>query len=112
MGTVGALSVAIAVLIAITLTPALLSLVGERVLRGRERAALASRYRPRRPRSRSDRWPPGMPIGRVLLGVGLLVTLAVPATVDAPRPARSARRSRRARPSTGVRPSPRSSVTA
>ncbi len=38
MGTVGAVCVAIAVLIAITLTPALLSLLGERVLRKRERA--------------------------------------------------------------------------
>ena len=78
MGTVGALSVAIAVLIALTFTPAMLSIVGERVLRGRERAALASdtgpaAAKPVRPMSTRNA------IGRVLLGVGLLVTLAVPA---------------------------------
>ncbi|HEX6056675.1 MAG TPA: MMPL family transporter, partial [Intrasporangium sp.] len=42
MGTVGALSIAIAVLIAVTLTPALLGLIGERILSRRERARLAA----------------------------------------------------------------------
>ncbi|UKJ63612.1 MMPL family transporter [Cellulosimicrobium cellulans] len=42
MGTVGALCVAIAVLIAVTLTPALLSMIGTRILSRRERAALAA----------------------------------------------------------------------
>jgi putative drug exporter of the RND superfamily len=46
MGTVGAVSVAIAVLIAITLTPALLGLVGVRILRGSERAHLADQVGP------------------------------------------------------------------
>ena len=46
MGTVGAACVAIAVLIAITLTPALLSLVGTRVLRGRETRRLAAQTGP------------------------------------------------------------------
>ncbi len=41
MGTVGALCVAIAVLIAVTLTPALLGMIGPRILSRRERAALA-----------------------------------------------------------------------
>ncbi|WP_258724133.1 MMPL family transporter [Cellulomonas sp. NS3] len=41
MGTVGAMCVAIAVLIAVTFTPALLSLLGMRVLSRRERARLA-----------------------------------------------------------------------
>ncbi|WP_454041686.1 MMPL family transporter [Cellulosimicrobium sp. Marseille-Q8652] len=41
MGTVGALCVAIAVLIAVTLTPALLSMIGTRILSKRERARLA-----------------------------------------------------------------------
>ena len=78
MGTVGAASVAIAVLIALTFTPAMLSLIGERVLRGRERAALAAETGP-------VPAPPVSPmstrraIGRVLLGVGVLVVLAVPA---------------------------------
>lgn len=42
MGTVGAICVAIAVLMAVTMTPALLSLVGERILRRSERAEAAS----------------------------------------------------------------------
>ncbi|WP_149202381.1 MMPL family transporter [Actinotalea subterranea] len=42
MGTVGAVCVAIAVLIAVTLTPALLGLVGERILSRRARAASAT----------------------------------------------------------------------
>ncbi|NDO88468.1 MMPL family transporter [Cellulosimicrobium composti] len=42
MGTVGALCVAIAVLIAVTLTPALLGMIGPRILSRRERAALAA----------------------------------------------------------------------
>jgi RND superfamily putative drug exporter len=42
MGTVAAMCVAIAVLIAVTLTPALLSLAGLRILSRRERAALAA----------------------------------------------------------------------
>jgi len=42
MGTVGALCVAIAVLIAVTLTPALLGMLGTRILSRRERAALAA----------------------------------------------------------------------
>lgn len=41
MGTVGALCILVAVAVAITLTPALLSLVGPRILSRRERAALA-----------------------------------------------------------------------
>ena len=48
MGTVGAACVAIAVLIAVTFTPAMLGLMGERVLNGRERAALASHGGPGR----------------------------------------------------------------
>ncbi|WP_250447738.1 MMPL family transporter, partial [Actinotalea sp. C106] len=41
MGTVAAFCVAIAVMIAVTMTPALLSLVGRRILSTKERAALA-----------------------------------------------------------------------
>ena len=41
MGTVGAACIAIAVLIAVTLTPALLGLVGQRILSTKERARLA-----------------------------------------------------------------------
>lgn len=44
MGTVGAISVLMAVLIAVTLTPALLSLAGPRVLGARARTRLAARH--------------------------------------------------------------------
>ena len=79
MGTVGAACVAIAVLIAITLTPALLSLVGTRVLRGRE-ATPRSPPRPARRRSQ-----PATPmatrsaVARVLLAITVLGVVAVPA---------------------------------
>ena len=78
MGTVGAACVAIAVLIAVTFTPAMLGLMGERVLNGRERAALASQAAPavKKPvRAMSTR----RAIGSVLLGVAVLGALAVPA---------------------------------
>jgi len=56
MGTVGAVSVAIAVVIAVTLTPALLSLVGMRVLRGSRRRTSSTRWAPR-PWPRHTRFP-------------------------------------------------------
>ena len=78
MGTVGAVCVAIAVLIAVTFTPAMLGLMGERVLNGRERTALTSEAapvvaKPVRPMSTRRA------IGSVLLGVAVLGVLAVPA---------------------------------
>jgi len=79
MGSVGAACVAIAVLIAVTFTPALLSLIGARVLSRRERAALAAQTAP-------PVLPPVRPmstaraIGRVLLGVAALAVVALPAT--------------------------------
>ena len=78
MGTVGAICVAIAVLIAVTFTPAMLGLIGERVLNGRERASLASKAAPavaKPVRAMSTR----RAIGSVLLGVAVLGLLAVPA---------------------------------
>ena len=42
MGTVGAVAVLVAILMAVTLTPAILSLVGMRILRRRERERLAA----------------------------------------------------------------------
>ena len=50
MGTVGAVAVLVAILMAITLTPAILSLVGTRILKRRERSA-ATAGGVRRPRS-------------------------------------------------------------
>lgn len=92
MGTAGAASIAIAVMIAVTLTPALLSLVGLRVLRRRERAALAGTSAagaattehhdvPATPTTAAPLRPMSTPraIGRVLLGVAALVLVALPA---------------------------------
>ena len=78
MGSVAAACVAIAVLIAVTFTPALLSLIGERVLSGRERAGLATQTAPAvvapiRPMSTSRA------IGRVVVGVAALAVVALPA---------------------------------
>ena len=78
MGSVGAVCVAIAVLIAVTFTPALLSLIGERVLSGRERGEL-------RAHTAAAVVPPVRPmtttraIGRVLVGVAVLALMALPA---------------------------------
>ncbi|WP_265523449.1 MMPL family transporter [Oerskovia flava] len=95
MGTVGAMCVAIAVLVAITLTPALLSLVGERILSRKERAALAATHPA--PSGRTDAAPDAAPagtapatpalrplstgraVGRVLIGVVGLLVIAIPA---------------------------------
>ncbi|MDV3220861.1 MMPL family transporter [Intrasporangium sp.] len=86
MGTVGALSIAIAVLIAITLTPALLGLIGERILSRRERAALAAA--PADPATvtpvaatRGKRLRPmstWRAVGSIALGIGALVAIALP----------------------------------
>ncbi len=89
MGTVGAVSVAIAVLVAITLTPALLSAIGPRILSRKERARLTATpqasgrgqakhgstttSRPVRPMRTS------LAVGRVILGVGVLALVAIPA---------------------------------
>lgn len=85
MGTVAAMCVAIAVLIAVTLTPALLSLAGQRILSRRERAALAAHdvaagtlvpdaplaaVRPMRTRNA---------VLQVLGGIAALLVIAVPA---------------------------------
>ncbi len=77
MGSVGAACVAIAVLIAVTFTPALLSIIGNRVLSRRERAGLAAQTAPPvlppvRPMST------GRAIVRVLVGVAALAVLALP----------------------------------
>ena len=77
MGTIGAASVAIAVLIAVSLTPALLSFAGTRVLRGSEQARIESGVHatpaPAKP------LPGWRAVGQVAVGVAVLATLAVPA---------------------------------
>ncbi|MDM8084527.1 MMPL family transporter [Cellulomonas cellasea] len=83
MGTVGAACILVAVLVAVTLTPALLSLAGMRILSRRERARLGSTATaaapaplaaPAKPMS-----TPGAVI-RALACIGALVVVALPAT--------------------------------
>jgi RND superfamily putative drug exporter len=78
MGTVGAACVAIAVLIAVTLTPALLSLVGMRVLRGREAAWIADRSGPA-PAAPAMPMATRSAVARALLAITMLGVVAVPA---------------------------------
>jgi RND superfamily putative drug exporter len=94
MGTVGAACIAIAVLIAVTLTPALLGLVGERILSKKERARLAgtvaggsgtatqgaqeaqgSAPAPAEIRPMSTGWA----VVRVVVGIAALLLVALPA---------------------------------
>ena len=91
MGTVGALSIAIAVLIAVTLTPALLGLIGERILSRRERARLAAggptaedapSATPTAAGASGPRLRPMSTlraVGSIALGIGALVVIALPA---------------------------------
>ena len=92
MGTVGAACIAIAVLIAVTLTPALLGLVGERILSKKERARLAGPANgtagtqgaqdaqvvapaPAEVRPMSTGWA----VVRVVVGIAALLLVALPA---------------------------------
>ncbi|HEX7398935.1 MAG TPA: MMPL family transporter, partial [Candidatus Limnocylindrales bacterium] len=77
MGTVGAASVAIAVLIAITLTPALLSLVGMRVLRSSERTRLADQVGPA-PVVAARPVSTPRAITLALVGIAVLAVIAIP----------------------------------
>ena len=85
MGTVGAVCVAVAVLVSITLTPALLALAGPRVLSRRERARLADTspalgegaHAVRRAHRRATLSTPTA-LATALASVALLVLVAVP----------------------------------
>jgi RND superfamily putative drug exporter len=76
MGTVGAVAVAVAVLVAVTLTPAMLSLAGTRVLRKKERGAI-------RPAEATSAPTTPLSTRRAVLtlvaGVAVLGALALPA---------------------------------
>ncbi|KNC19833.1 RND transporter [Arthrobacter sp. RIT-PI-e] len=78
MGTVGAVSVAVAVLVAITLTPAMLGLAKLRVLSKKERA-----HRGRPPQHRVEKQITSMRTGRavisVVAGAAVLLLVAAPA---------------------------------
>ncbi len=83
MGSVGAFCVLVAVLIAVTMTPALLALVGMRVLNRRERAALAASTGPDAPAPTATKplRPMSTPgaVVRALACIGALVVVALPA---------------------------------
>ena len=83
MGTAGAVSVAIAVLIAVSLTPALLGLAGTRLLsrRARARAAAAASVDPETASPRTRVRPMSMlrAIVTVVVTIAALLTIAIPA---------------------------------
>ena len=101
MGTVGAVCIAVAVLVAITLAPAILGLIGARLLSRRKRATIGSRDHAAHKapkRDQADVEPPRDPHGarhrRAAAGH------RHPVDVDAARPARRRRASRPDRPAT------------
>ncbi|NQX35304.1 MMPL family transporter [Herbiconiux sp. VKM Ac-2851] len=75
MGTVGAVCVAVAMLIAITLAPAILGLVGERLLRRKARATIGRQkeQKPARPMSTVRA------VTTVLVSIVALIVIAIPA---------------------------------
>ncbi|GAA4265284.1 MMPL family transporter [Frondihabitans peucedani] len=76
MGTVGAVAVAVAILVAISFTPAMLSIVGMRILRKKERGSIgntASTRVPNKPMSTLRA------IITIVVGVAVLGTIALPA---------------------------------
>ncbi|GAA1724112.1 MMPL family transporter [Isoptericola hypogeus] len=93
MGTVGAASVAVAVLVSVTLTPSLLSAIGLRILSRKERARLApaapaDAQGPHAHAAEHAAAEPAKPlrpmrtsvaVGRVVLGVAVLGVVAIPA---------------------------------
>lgn len=77
MGTVGAVCVLVAVLVAITLTPAVLGLAGTRVLRKRDRAAASAAGRATHPAEAAKALKPMSTVRAVLTVVGTVVALLV-----------------------------------
>ncbi|MBF4576920.1 MMPL family transporter [Frondihabitans sp. VKM Ac-2883] len=76
MGTVGAAAVLVAILVAITFTPAMLSLVGIRILRKKERAAIGNTGSTRVPNSPMKTW---RAVVTLIVGVVVLGVVALPA---------------------------------
>ncbi|MBT1606806.1 MMPL family transporter [Curtobacterium flaccumfaciens] len=77
MGTVGAVAVLFAILIATSFTPALLSLIGMRILRKKERAKIGNTDSTRIPNKPMSSW---RAVITLVLGVAVLGTIALPAT--------------------------------
>ena len=75
MGTVGAVGVAAAILIAITFTPAVLALLGQRILRKKERASIGSTGATRVP---SKPMSTLRAVITLVVGVAALLTIAIP----------------------------------
>jgi len=76
MGTIGAAAVAVAILVAITFTPALMSIVGMRILRKTERAAIGPTTSVRVPNNPMATW---RAIVTLVAGIALLGVIALPA---------------------------------
>jgi RND superfamily putative drug exporter len=76
MGTVGAAAVGVAILVAITLTPAMLSLVGLKILRKKERLAIGHAHTQRVPNTPMKTW---RAIVTLVAGVAVLGVIALPA---------------------------------
>ncbi|UCR88200.1 MMPL family transporter [Mycetocola spongiae] len=76
MGTVGAICVAVAILLAVTLTPALLALVGNRVLKKRERALIGT---PLPATAEVKPMRTGRAVVTLIAGLAALVIVALPA---------------------------------
>ncbi|MEV4551385.1 MMPL family transporter [Nonomuraea wenchangensis] len=87
MGTVGAVAIAVAVLLTVTMTPALLGLLGHRLLPRRDRKAAAQAVQAVQavqagPQATSGGVRPmtiGSAVLRIVIGVGALALLALPA---------------------------------
>ncbi|HEU0256980.1 MAG TPA: MMPL family transporter [Microbacteriaceae bacterium] len=77
MGTVGAVAVAVAILIAVTFTPAVLSLVGKHILRKGERARIGDPAAVRIPDRPMKTW---RAIVTLVAGMAVLGVVALPAT--------------------------------
>ncbi|MBF4602782.1 MMPL family transporter [Curtobacterium sp. VKM Ac-2884] len=77
MGTVGAVAVFFAILIATSFTPALLSLIGMRILRKKERTKIGNTGSTRVPNKPMKTW---RAIVTLVAGVAVLGTIALPAT--------------------------------
>lgn len=77
MGTVGAVAVFFAILIATSFTPALLSLIGMRILRKKERARIGNTDSTRVPNKPMSTW---RAVITLVAGVAVLGTIALPAT--------------------------------
>lgn len=76
MGTVGAVAVAVSILVAISFTPAMLSIVGMRILRKKERAAIGNTASTSIPNTPMNTW---RAVITLVVGIAVLGTIALPA---------------------------------